>query len=265
MRCRKRCSPAKVLQALGLPATLLQAGGGDASVAAPEQVTLADLAAHTGIAECYLRSLGLRQNGRHVDIPYFNADGVEVAVQCRLRLQKPGRKPRAPQDADVARRPVPLEPPLRRRYDPRFRFRGDPRPYGLDRVEEAHAEGYAVIVEGESDCWTCWAAGIPALGLPGPGLTAAATGHSETADLLAPALLQRIRRVYVVREPNRAGAAFAQDVAQRADRLGVEAWGCRSFPKRRTPTPCTKGIPQASGGPCGIACGMRCPPSRAPE
>ena len=40
-------------------------------------------------------------------------------------------------------------------------------PYGLGRLEEARKAGYLVLVEGESDCWTLWYHGFPALGLPG--------------------------------------------------------------------------------------------------
>ena len=39
--------------------------------------------------------------------------------------------------------------------------------YGEGRLGEAVAAGYLILVEGESDCWTLWHAGFPALGLPG--------------------------------------------------------------------------------------------------
>src|SRR5260370_14925069 len=40
-------------------------------------------------------------------------------------------------------------------------------PYGLERLSDARKAGYLVLVEGESDCWTLWYQGFPALGLPG--------------------------------------------------------------------------------------------------
>ena len=39
-------------------------------------------------------------------------------------------------------------------------------PYGLERLDEARKAGYLVLVEGESDCWTLWYQGFPALGIP---------------------------------------------------------------------------------------------------
>ncbi|GAH15238.1 unnamed protein product, partial [marine sediment metagenome] len=39
--------------------------------------------------------------------------------------------------------------------------------YGLDRLESFKKDGWVLLVEGESDCWTAWYHGIPALGLPG--------------------------------------------------------------------------------------------------
>jgi hypothetical protein len=39
--------------------------------------------------------------------------------------------------------------------------------YGLWKLEEARAAGYAMLVEGESDCQTCWFHGVPAVGIPG--------------------------------------------------------------------------------------------------
>jgi hypothetical protein len=39
--------------------------------------------------------------------------------------------------------------------------------YGLHRLEEIRKAGYVLLVEGESDCWTAWSLGLPALGIPG--------------------------------------------------------------------------------------------------
>jgi hypothetical protein len=39
--------------------------------------------------------------------------------------------------------------------------------YGLDRLETIRKAGWALLVEGESDCWTAWHYDIPALGVPG--------------------------------------------------------------------------------------------------
>jgi hypothetical protein len=115
-----------------------------------------------------LRSFGLTQiyyiDGLAVKIPYLDAEGSEVAVRFRVSMDSPER----------------------------FRWRrGDkPRLYGLWRLQEAREAGYAVIVEGESDCHTLWLEGVPAVGVPG------ANGfRTEWADDL-----DGIERLYVVVE-----------------------------------------------------------------
>ena len=51
----------------------------------------------------------------------------------------------------------------------RFRWKKGDKPclYGLSRLDEAQAQNYVVLVEGESDVQTLSFHGIPALGLPG--------------------------------------------------------------------------------------------------
>jgi hypothetical protein len=78
-------------------------------------------------------------------------------------------------------------------------------PYGLERLEAARKAGYLVIVEGESDCWTLWYHHFPALGLPGV----------EMVSTLKEAYLADIERVYIMREPDAAGARFVKHLQQR--------------------------------------------------
>jgi energy-coupling factor transporter ATP-binding protein EcfA2 len=49
-------------------------------------------------------------------------------------------------------------------------------PYGLNKLEQVRKAGWGLIVEGESDCWTCWFHNIPALGAPGKGIWPTAWG-----------------------------------------------------------------------------------------
>ncbi len=51
--------------------------------------------------------------------------------------------------------------------------------YGLWRLQEIQKTGWVLLVEGETDCWTCWLHGIPALGLPGKS-----TWKAEWTELL---------------------------------------------------------------------------------
>lgn len=92
-----------------------------------------------------------KQNGVHqykfpdgtvcVDFPYKDVAGKVVAI--RHRFANRGAK--------------------------KFRWRkGDSvYPYGLWRWPEIKEVGWCLLVEGETDCLTCWLAGLPALGLPG--------------------------------------------------------------------------------------------------
>ena len=82
-------------------------------------------------------------------------------------------------------------------------------PYGLERLEEARKAGYLVLVEGESDCWTLWYQGFPALGLPG----------AEMARTLEESMFAGIDRLYLMQEPDAGGTAFVNQIARK-----LEAW-----------------------------------------
>jgi putative DNA primase/helicase len=121
-----------------------------------------------GLSDCtYMSRLAVR-------IPYLDMDGVEAAVRFRIGLVKGERG------------------------DDRFRWRKGSKPllYGLWRLSEARAKGYVLLVEGESDCHTCWFHGYPAVGLPGAAL------WREQRDA---AHLDGISVIYVVIEPDRGG------------------------------------------------------------
>lgn len=115
---------------------------GDAPVSG---LTVEELAQAKKLPVDFLRELGLRtvavQKERCVKVPYFDESGSEIAVRFRLALSG----------------------------GMRFKWRRGDRVslYGLWRMEEAKKAGYILLVEGESDCWTCWHRGIPALGIPG--------------------------------------------------------------------------------------------------
>jgi AAA domain len=86
-------------------------------------------------------------------------------------------------------------------------------PYGLDRLSAAREAGYAVLVEGESDCWTYWLHKIPALGLPG-------------ADMVGSTLkmehLQGINCIYIQQEPDTGGQKFTLDIKAFLDKQGYK-------------------------------------------
>lgn len=117
-------------------------------------VTLAALAEAKHLSVDFLQSLGVsdfKLNGLPaVRIPYYAEDNAERAVRFRLALTA----------AEGGR----------------FNWRkGDHAlPYGLNRLTVIRKAGWTMVVEGESDCWTCWYHGIPAIGAPGKGIWPAA-------------------------------------------------------------------------------------------
>ncbi len=116
----------------------------------------------------FLKGLGIsdcKYGGQpSIRIPYYSEAGEEVAVRFRLALSG----------------------------DSRFKWRkGDhAMPYGLDRLTQAKRAGWILIVEGESDAWTCWHHGIPAIGIPGKS-----TWRAEWGEYL------KGLEVYVWQEP----------------------------------------------------------------
>jgi len=147
-------------------------------------LTVERLAEAKGFTADYLRSLGVEQRGDSVLVRYRLADGSEAG---RHQLRRAG-----------AARFAWIRGP------------GEPVPYGLWRLGEARAQGYLLLVEGASDCWAAWLRGVPALGLPG----------ASSARLLAPEHLVGVSKVYVVREPDAGGDAFAAGVAARLRKVG---------------------------------------------
>lgn len=115
----------------------------------PLPCTLEAYASAKSLPVEFLKSLGLSDvtysGSPAVRIPYRDQEGQEKAVRFRRALKKDARG------------------------DDRFRWKSGSRtlPYGLWRLEGAREAGYAVLVEGESDCHTLWHHDVEALGIPG--------------------------------------------------------------------------------------------------
>ena len=69
---------------------------------------------------------------------------------------------------------------------------------------------YLIICEGETDCWTLWNAGYPALGLPG----------ASNVKCLQLAHVAGFERLIIVSEPDAAGAKFPAVIADHLRDLG---------------------------------------------
>jgi len=162
----------------------------------PPDCTVVDLAARKGLPPGEIAGWGVSDmNGGGIKITYRLEDGAPTPRQrlrYRMSAGEGSRWTRAPegdgQDAAIY-------------------------PYGLWHLpawREA-GDGYLIIVEGETDCWTLWHHGYPALGIPG-----AATTRTLTAPMLA-----GIRELFIVQEPD--GAGEKMQVALRAH-LATLGW-----------------------------------------
>lgn len=139
LRCYAGCAQEQVIAALRARGLWPEPNGDRAGV------TLADLAAAKRLPIEFLRGLGVHdvrlRTGSAVAVPYYGENGEEVAIRYRIALR-----------------------------GDRFRWKEGSRviPYGLWRLREWRGQHrYILLVEGESDCWTAWHHGIPAIGIPG--------------------------------------------------------------------------------------------------
>lgn len=149
-------------------------------------ITLEDLARDKGLPADFLKALGLHEENGAVVIPFRDAGGNVVAEKRRTALKA--------KDGSFWPRGVPL------------------RVYGEDRLHEARERGEVFLVEGESDCWTLWHHGLPALGIPGASAT----------KVLQAEHVDGIERLYVVHEPDAGGENFIRGVRERLKEIG---WG----------------------------------------
>ena len=191
LTCFAGCSLDSIVEAMGITLADLFPKAASVSESQPEQtqrnvLTLVDLASDKLLHWKYLLHLGVtEQRAGCLQIPYHLPDGTP-APRHRLRT------------ALVAKEGSHWS-----------KGSGEIVPYGLERLEEARKAGYLVLVEGESDCWTLWYHHFPALGLPGV----------EMVRTLKEAYLAGIDTLYIVREPDAAGARFVTHIQQR-----LQAW-----------------------------------------
>ena len=188
LKCFAGCSFERIVEAMGLTITNLFpdgatiAGQGSSNGTHHQALTLLDLSLAKQLPWKYLFHLGVMDHASGgVQIPYHLADGQE-APRYRIRT------------ALVAKEGS--------RWN---RGEGNVVPYGLERLEDARKAGYLVLVEGESDCWTLWYQGFPALGIPG----------AEVTGVLEAAMLSGIDRLYLLQEPDMGGTTFVSHLTKR--------------------------------------------------
>jgi DNA-binding MarR family transcriptional regulator len=98
----------------------------------------------------------------------------------------------------------------------RFNWGGEagipPIAYGIHLLDKAKIKKYLVLVEGESDVWTLYQHGIPAVGLPG----------ASQADKLQAEHLLDIEQVYILDEGGNGGPTFIKGISRRLEEIGYE-------------------------------------------
>jgi hypothetical protein len=134
-----------------------------------------------------MEEIGASDAAGGVAVRYRHADGSDAYAKLRVALSG-ANKYRLPKGSSLM-------------------------PYGLWRLGEARGLKLPslVLVEGESDCWTLWHHGIPALGLPG----------ASTAKCLEREHLEGIRRVYLVQERDQGGEEFISRASARIRDFGL--------------------------------------------
>lgn len=179
LKCFAGCTVQEIVAALGLKMR-------DLFPQSRLHLTVADLARDKVLPEAFLRELGVVEEGSALRLTYRLADGSPAPRQ-RIRTAL------AAKDGSIW-----------------TKGQGDIVPYGLWRLGEARSLGYLVLAEGESDCWTLWHHGIPALGIPGADMTG-----KIRAEYLA-----GIPKLFVVRETDRGGETFIAGTARQLKKIG---------------------------------------------
>jgi len=202
VKCRTGCSEDQVAAALGykLADLFYEKRPGRGSRGRPRRrrtggVTLEDLAAAKGIDVERLRSWGCEEEkptrGKpRIRIAYREMDGA--AARTRIRFGPSGNRGSA--WARGGEEDLPIVP------------------YGLWLLPDwPDEETTLTIVEGESDSWALWQAGIPALGIPG----------AQMCGCLLPHHLTGWERLVIVQEPDAGGVGFVEALSKR---LADMAW-----------------------------------------
>ncbi|MFH1743677.1 MAG: AAA family ATPase [bacterium] len=141
---------------------------------------IGDLATAKRLPMEFLEALGLSNVPRGVEIPYAGINGECGRARLRTALSA----------GDGSEWVSGAEPII---------------PYGLQRLSEARADGSLLICEGESDCWTLWHHGFPALGIPG----------NTQYDKLKREYLEGIDEIFVCHDSDNAGTIFVSEIVKK--------------------------------------------------
>lgn len=195
LRCHAGCETDQIVSSMGLrmsdlfPSKPERSERRERGSEGPKSLTLAELCAHKKLPPEFVASLGwhetVQRHGTRVEIPYPKRDGTVHRTRYRFALQAKEGSAWGPGSGQCI-------------YEP-------------DGGALARAEGYVVMVEGETDTATLLYSGVPALGVPG----AASSGALELEHV------EGLRMVFVVQETDQAGPKFVAGVTERLQELGV--------------------------------------------
>jgi hypothetical protein len=151
-----------------------------------EPATVAELAEAKALSEEFLREQGLRDlPGGGIAIPYYDADGKELFQRRRGAPSKDGRRFDQPRGVKLV-------------------------PYGLWRLADLEDHPELYLTEGESDAWTLWQHGLPALALPG----------SNMAGRLQVEQLRGVTDLYLTPDNDQGGKTLTEGVGRRLGEIG---------------------------------------------
>lgn len=176
-------------------------------------LTVEQLARAKKLPADFIRQFGVTEKdddyyGHYVSIPYFDFQKTQIVAE-RKRLGVKGG-------------------------DSKWR-KGDKPPlyaqWALPKINELR---YCIFCEGESDTWTLWHHGYPALGLP---------GASTVKRKLQYRHVERLERIWVFIEPDRGGATVADHFPRRLKELGWQGELFRVFlPNHKDPNDLHKAV-----------------------
>lgn len=199
--CRAGCKFADICKALGLDIALQDLFGGDSQK--QPGYSVARLAVDRRLPIEFLQetcklTTGERYDSKikkqvcYVGIPYFHRDGSPHFEKQRRSLDGKG---------------------IDKFYIPEGNSNCV---YGLWRLDEFlnRPDPVLYIVEGETDLWTLWWHGIPAISVPG----------AKGVTLVSSAMIKGFSKVYIWRDRDRSGLDFARDLSARINEflLGTE-------------------------------------------
>src|SRR5262249_39712275 len=122
--------------------------------------------------------------GYVIDIPYCDEAGNQIFVRKR---NPPDVQPRFYQPVGVKLQP-----------------------YGMNRLDVARKVGRLYLCEGESNTWSLWYCGLPALGLPGAGAT----------EALQQDHVEALGELILMPDNDTAGEQFVAGICDRLSELG---------------------------------------------